>query len=161
MPLLQFLAYYQSIEFYFPIHSQAEAQRKVRNVLKDPNFHLDREADIRRIFASIKGTGGFGFGDERSQLKATLQECVNPGELRDFQTIDDNRRQFFSSKAKGLTSIGLPINNPTADLRNDVAERIYDLRCKIVILSQAVVMVKWSFCCHSRKKLSRYTSILN
>ena len=44
MPLLQFLAYYQSIEFYFPTYSQAEARRKVRNILKDPSFRANRDA---------------------------------------------------------------------------------------------------------------------
>ncbi len=132
MPLLQFLAFYQSIEFYFPIHSQAEAQRKVRNVLKDPTFRLDRDTDIRRILSSVKSIGTYGFGDERSQMKATLQECLDPDDLRAFLVSGEDRQKFFSSKTKGLTGVGLPINNPAADLRNDVAERIYDLRCKIV-----------------------------
>jgi hypothetical protein len=45
---------------------------------------------------------------------------------------DAERRSFLSSKAKGLTEKKLPIANPDADLRNDVADRIYDIRCKIV-----------------------------
>jgi hypothetical protein len=38
MPLLQFLAFYQVIEFYFPTYSQAEAHRKLKAILKDPPF---------------------------------------------------------------------------------------------------------------------------
>ena len=41
-------------------------------------------------------------------------------------------RNFFSSKTKGLTDIVIPIGNGTAGLRNEVADRIYDIRCKIV-----------------------------
>lgn len=132
MPLLQFLAFYQTIEFYFPTYSQAEARRKVRNILKDPSFRPDRDADLGRVLSTIKGSGGVGFGDERSQLRATLQECLDPTALREFLTADDQRKNFFSSKARSLTDIKIPINSLHADLRNDVAERIYDLRCKIV-----------------------------
>ena len=46
--------------------------------------------------------------------------------------MDKERTDFFSSRSRSLTDIRIPINNPHADLRNDVAERIYDLRCKIV-----------------------------
>lgn len=132
MPLLQFLAYYQSIEFYFPIYSQAEARRKLRNILKDPNFRKERETDIGRVLSAIKGASGLGFGDERSQLRASIQECLDPNELREFLSIDDERKDFFTSKGKSIAEQRIPINNPTADLRNDVADRIYDIRCKIV-----------------------------
>lgn len=131
MPLLQFLAYYQSIEYYFPVYSQAEAQRKIRNVLKDPSFRVERDADIGRILTTIKG-GNWGFGDERSQLRATIQECLDPDTLRMFFTSDKKRVEFFTSKNKGLTERKIPMNNPNADLRNDVADRIYEIRCKIV-----------------------------
>jgi hypothetical protein len=131
MPLLQFLAYYQSIEYYFPVYAQAEAQRKIRNILKDPSFRLEREADIGRILTTLRG-GSFGFGDERSQLRATIQECLDPDQLRSFLTLDEKRVEFFSSKSKGLTERRIPIQNPSADLRNDVADRIYEIRCKIV-----------------------------
>ena len=46
MPLLQFLAFYQCIEFYFPTYIQAEARRQVRNALKDRTFRVERDADI-------------------------------------------------------------------------------------------------------------------
>lgn len=131
MPLLQFLAYYQAIEFYFPTYYEAETYRKVRRILKDPAFRSDRDADIGRVLSSL--TVGRGTrGDERSMVRATLQECVSPNELRAFLLSDDSRKKFFSSKTEGLTHVKLPLRNPNADLRNDVADRIYDIRCKIV-----------------------------
>lgn len=131
MPLLQFLAFYQVIEYYFPAYSQAEARRRIRNVLKDPTFRPDRDTDIAKILTSAQTTGAV-FGDERSQLRATLQECVDPSRLREYLEQDERRREFFSSKKAGLTDHRVPIANASADLRNDVAERIYDIRCKIV-----------------------------
>jgi hypothetical protein len=131
MPLLQFLAYYQVMEFYFPTYFQAEARRKIRRILKSPMFRADRDADIGRVLSALSSKKG-SIGDERSMLRATLQECVDPDELRSFLSSDKRRHEFFSSKTESLTTHKLPLANPTADLRNDVADRMYDIRCKIV-----------------------------
>lgn len=131
MPLLQFLAYYQTIEYYFPTYSQAEARRKIRNILKSPAFRAERDTDVARILLAA-GSGGPAFGDERSQLRATVNECLEPGSLRDFFTESEERTKFFSAKTEGLTNAKIPVRSPDADLRNDVADRIYDIRCKIV-----------------------------
>jgi len=45
---------------------------------------------------------------------------------------DVERKEFLSAQTKSLTSMRIPINKPRADLRNEVADRIYDIRCKIV-----------------------------
>ncbi len=132
MPLLQFLAFYQVIEFYFPIYSQSEAQRKLKVILKDPTFRGDRDTDIARLLAAIQISRSGAFGDEKSQLRATLMECVDLNVLRNFLEGDAERKDFFLTKAKTLPYHRIPIANPSADLRNDVADRVYDIRCKIV-----------------------------
>jgi hypothetical protein len=132
MPLLQFLAFYQVIEFYFPAYSHAEAQRRLKAMLKDPLFRPDRDADIGKLLASIRVGRTGVYGDERSQMRATLTECVDPRSLREFLESDDNRKEFYVGKAKGSAYHKVPLANPAADLRGDVAERIYDIRCKIV-----------------------------
>jgi hypothetical protein len=132
MPLLQFLAYYQVIEFYYPTYSQAEARRRLRTILKDPTFRGDRDADIGKVLSVIQVTRTGAVGDERSQLKATLSECIDPDALKEFLTADPKRSEFLSSKAKGLTEHKLSLATPNVDLRNDVADRIYEIRCKIV-----------------------------
>lgn len=132
MPLLQFLAYYQVIEFYYPTYSQAEARRRLKSILKDPTFRGDRDADIGRVLSAIQITRSGAVGDERSQLKATLSECIDPDALREFLVSEPQRAEFLSSKTKGLTDHKLPLAATSVDLRNDVAERIYEIRCKIV-----------------------------
>lgn len=131
MPLLQFFAYYQVIEFYLPIYYQAEARRKIKRVIKSPLFRTDRDADVGKILAVLTSRG-HSVGDERSMMRATLQECLDTDDLREFLTADEERKVFFSSKSKGLTAHKLPLMNPSIDLRNDVADRIYNIRCKIV-----------------------------
>lgn len=132
MPLLQFLAFYQSIEYFFPLYSQEEAKRKIRNILKDESFRTEKDSDIVKILTAIKSNSSNTFGDERSQLRATLLECIDPAELRSFLIETEERKEFFSKATKGITKHKIPINNETLDLRNDIAERLYDIRCKIV-----------------------------
>lgn len=131
MPLLQYLAYYQSIEYYFPTYSEAEGRRRIRGIINNPTFRAEKDADIGRILSAIRA-GGAGYGDERSQLRATIQECVDPSLLNEFFREADERVDFFSKKANGLANKKIPIRNTDADLRNDVADRIYEIRCKIV-----------------------------
>lgn len=131
MPLLQFLAFYQVIEYYYPTYSQEEAKRRIRTILKDPTFRTDRDGDIGKVLTAVAGHGR-GFGDERSQLRATINACIDPNDLRYFLTEEEERSDFFSSKQKGLTDHKLAINNNDADLRAPVADLIYDIRCKIV-----------------------------
>ena len=132
MPLLQFLAYYQCLEFYFPIYSQLEAQRRVRGVLKNPMFSPHRDVDVNAVLLAAKSASGRGFGDERSQLRATIQECVTAEALKSFLVEDDERKEFFSAKKQELNTPRLNLGANDSDLRNDVADRIYDIRCKIV-----------------------------
>ncbi|HEY1170005.1 MAG TPA: hypothetical protein VGH19_01430 [Verrucomicrobiae bacterium] len=128
LPLVQFLAFYQVLEFYFPVCYQAESRRRIRSILKDPSFRTDRDTDIARISNILSS----GHTDERSMLKATLLECIDANDLRAFIESDETTQEFFKKKTKGLTDHKLPIENKTLDIRNDVAERIYDIRCRIV-----------------------------
>lgn len=131
MPLLQFLAFYQVIEYYYPTYSQEEARRRIRMILKDPTFRIDKDADIGKVLSTISGHGG-GLGNERSQLRATIDACIDANELREFLTGDDEREKFFKTKQRGLTDHTVPIANKDSDLRRPVADVIYDIRCKIV-----------------------------
>lgn len=132
MPLLQFLAYYQVVEFYFPVYSQSEAQRKLKAILKNPTFRGDRDADIARLLAAIHVSRSGAFGDERSQLRATMLECVDPGSIRDFIESDSALKEFYLNGSKTLPFHKISLANASLDLRNDIAERIYDIRCRIV-----------------------------
>lgn len=131
MPLLQFLAFYQVIEYYYPTYFQEDARKRIKSVLKDPAFRSDRDADIGRVLSIVSGSGR-GFGDEKSQLRATLNACLDPVSLREFFEEDVERVEFFSGKQKGLTDYKIPLASKDADLRNSVTDLIYDIRCKIV-----------------------------
>jgi hypothetical protein len=132
MPLLQYLAYYQVIEFYFPVHAQAEVRRRLRNVVKSPSFspHADRE--IGRLVDVLHATGGQNiWGDERSQLLTTIRASLAAGSIRDL--ISEERYDgHFEKKVKNLADTTLRVVASDDDLITRAAERIYEIRCKIV-----------------------------
>lgn len=130
MPLLQFLAYYQSIEFHYPVFYNADVGRKVKSILKHPSFRVDSEADIARIVSIIKSNGK-GFATEKEQLKATLKECIDNDDIENFIKADEERVKHFLNTSKGISKFSINIQN-RAELYNQVADRIYDIRCKIV-----------------------------
>lgn len=130
MPLLQFLAYYQSIEFHYPAFYNADVGRKVKSILKHPSFRVENESDIARIVAVIKSNGK-GFASEKEQLKATLKECIDNDDIANFLKADEERSKHFLNTSKGVSKFSINIQNPV-ELYNQVADRIYDIRCKIV-----------------------------
>ena len=131
MPLMQFLAFYQAIEYFFPIYSEYEAKRTIQGVLRSPSFRVDRDADIARLLQTVRSSGGRGYGDELSQLNATLRECISEADLRTYLSKNQKRRKFFSG-SKLLKVHRIPLDAPSADIVKDVAERVYVLRCRIV-----------------------------
>lgn len=135
MPLFQFLAYYQVLEFYFPVFSKTETHNTLRNLLKDPRFDPSRSTDIERLLrASQSGSGGRGFGNEVSQLEATIYHCVTADDLRNFLIAEDeDRYRFFTSdNAKKLTKARVSVREESADHRGSVAKRVYEIRNRIV-----------------------------
>ncbi|HHR6446494.1 hypothetical protein [Morganella psychrotolerans] len=134
MPLLKYLALYQVVEFYYPIYSEMAAQKKIRNVLKDPNFNANNDKDLAKVMNIIKFNSSSGaFGNELSQLKATIAECVDIESLRAWLTEEQERDEHFRSKnAKKLS--GYVINSKVEDdtLLEQVVQRFYNIRCRIV-----------------------------
>jgi hypothetical protein len=132
MPLLQYLAYYQIIEFYFPLYSQIKAKNTIQNILKSPGFNVHNDSEIIKLLNIARSGLGQGAGSERIQLDATLQECLNISLLKEFLNENQERKEFFKKKEKVLTLEGLATEQADDILRKSVANRIYDIRCRIV-----------------------------
>jgi hypothetical protein len=135
MPLFQFLAYYQVIEFYFPVYSEIKAKQQLRNLIIDPNFNPDRDIDIAKLLKVIKDSGcGKSSGTEVELLENTLESCMRGEELKEFITSNEVRKDFYLEKKNvKLSKIKLSLNSEKSDiLITEVAKRIYDIRCQIV-----------------------------
>ncbi|GAA2290696.1 hypothetical protein GCM10010149_42250 [Nonomuraea roseoviolacea subsp. roseoviolacea] len=131
MPLLQFLANYQVLEYYFPLYSQREVVERLRYELKDPTLDYEDDRRVLRILRLASGQGR-GYGSEREQLKATIRGCATEDDIRDFLSESPERVAHFGGKSKidGLARIDP--NNRQISLLDQAATRIYDLRCRIV-----------------------------
>lgn len=135
MPLLQYLAFYQVLEFFFPLYSFTEAQQRIKNLLKSPSFDTTKDTDIAQLINIIKiSAKGKSIGDEKNQIKATLQHIVDNNSLFGFLSENEERRDFFDQqkKAKGLSKQKISFSSVDNDIRIDVALRIYEIRCRIV-----------------------------
>jgi hypothetical protein len=135
-PSLQYLAFYQVIEFYFPIYFRKEATREIRRILKTPGFSPDNDTDIVKLLTVDESTGPVR--DERTQLKATLTECISIRALKKYLTSNQERQKWFTDekgkggKAKKLSEHMIPINDKATNITAKLTERIYEIRCKIV-----------------------------
>jgi len=134
MPLLQFLALYQILEFYFPIFSHKDAHHQIKNIIKDPRFNPNKDSDITKVLTTIsQNKSQIGFGSEIEQLKSTLLNCITTEELREQIENDQEMDDFYKDKkSKSLASKNLSIANKNADLVTECAERIYEIRCRVV-----------------------------
>ena len=133
IPLLQYLAFYQTIEFYFPVYSDIEASRVLKLMLKSPIFNPNSEIDISKVLSAVKSKIGKGFENERSQLKATLGECINVESLKTFIRENQMLSDYYKNNDyKKLSKSKINIENSDEDFMNAFSERIYDIRCKIV-----------------------------
>ena len=135
MPLLQFLAFYQVMEFYFPLYSFTEAKNRIKLFVKDPLFDFTKDTDIAHIINIIKTSAkGKSIGDEKSQIKATLQHIIDNETLTNFFTENIDRKDFFDQqkKSKSVSKQKINFNSIDNDIRIETALRIYEIRCKIV-----------------------------
>ena len=130
MPLLQYLAYYQILEYYFVKYSMLEARKEIRNCLKDPEFDVDDDNDVVKIVASVSGKLGPRVS-ERDLLCDTIRGCISKEELAE-ELAEKALKEYFKNEYKVVSQFKVSQENKDIDIREQLAERIYDIRCKIV-----------------------------
>ncbi|MFD5404395.1 hypothetical protein [Streptomyces griseorubiginosus] len=131
IPLLEYLAYYQVLEYFFPSFSHRDTLEKLRNELLDPRFRADDDDHLVRVLNLTSGTGK-GYGSEREQLRSTVGGCVTESHVRDFIENNDTLADHYAGKQKIKKVAVLDLNSGNSDLLTAVANRIYDIRCRIV-----------------------------
>lgn len=132
IPLLQFLAFYQVLEFFFPMHSQREALRALRRTVTDPRFDVNDDADLSRVLRLAAANSRTGFGSEKEQLKATIYGSVNETDMWSFLHADP---EFFGRLADKKTIKSIPVideGNRGVPVLDQVTARVYALRNRVV-----------------------------
>lgn len=131
IPLLEYLAYYQVLEYFFPSFSHRDTLEKLRNELLDPRFRADDDDHLVRVLNLTSGTGK-GYGSEREQLRSTVGGCVTEDHIRDFIENNDTLADHYSGKQQIKKVSVLDLNANNSDLLTAVSNRVYDIRCRIV-----------------------------
>lgn len=137
MPLIQFLAYYQVLEFYFQRYTQQETWNAMRKVLKHPRFDPRRDDDIGRLFRAANvnpnprdkkpGRG------QLARLTAVIRECVSTAELRSFIADKKARYEFYKcTQPEMLVRKDRLSGDSFSDPLSKAAKRISDIRNRIV-----------------------------
>ena len=132
MPLLQFLAYYQCIEYFFPLYWNAEMISRVRRTLNDPRSNSDNDKDVNRLIQMMSTRGKAG-APERDQLQATIAGCVDSDEIATFlQCCSEGMTKTLTTKGYISGVRPLALHDKENKLTHQVANRLYDLRCRVV-----------------------------
>jgi hypothetical protein len=131
MPLLRYLAFYQVLEFHFPQFFQRELLDRVQKELKDPRFQPGRDSDVSRLLA-LMNAGAGKRGSEVDQLTATIRACLTSEAILEYVNSDPRIRQAVTGKRllEGVSQLNL--EDKSHDLRDQVAKRVYAIRCRIV-----------------------------
>lgn len=129
-PHFQFLSFYQVLEYYFRTFAKRSSAERVKNILRDPTFRSDRHSDVTKLIEACEAGENLG---EREQLCLTLTSCVAEEDLREWLEGDLNRKEFLTTKkGKKVSECMIPLKETSGGLLRACAQRIYDIRCKIV-----------------------------
>lgn len=130
-PLLRYLAYYQAIEYFFPMFVHRGTIDRVRNELRSPVFNWSRDQDVERVIRLATGGMRSGKLSEEQQLLTTLKASLDEDIMREMlDSASDEARTFFGDK-NSLTGVP-PIKLQAGSLLEQLAARMYALRCRIV-----------------------------
>ena len=132
MPLLQFLAYYQVLEYFFPMYYRQHLLRRLKQELTHPRFKVTDDKDLARLLTMMTSSGRAGYGSEREQLKATIEGCVDESSVHDFLNEDPNRLRVLRDK-KAIKGVKHVVDDGLhGNLIDQVTDRIYGIRCRVV-----------------------------
>jgi hypothetical protein len=132
LPLVEFLAYYQCLEFFFPIYANKEAVTRLRSQIANPRFRLFEDDSLIRAIASITHLTSHR-STERELLRLVLRVACTEESIRTFIESNSALQDHFCAKNQSLSGVDrILLGNGAEDLRDQVARRIYQIRCRIV-----------------------------
>lgn len=130
LPLLEYLAFYQVLEFFFPSYARDEVIRRLRTRMRDPRFSVDNNSDMVRLL-SIASNHGRGFLREVEQLRATIRSITDADDVRELLAAVPPDAPIFDKKNKNSVP-AINLRSDDSDLLDQVVDRLYAIRCRIV-----------------------------
>jgi hypothetical protein len=126
-PPLAFLSYYQALEYFMPSAARQSAIDKVRVELRDPAFDRESNSSLMRLLSAAESLTKLPEGD---QLRILVRKYVRRDRLEQFFAIGWGEHFTSRGPIKGVENINL--KNTQKDLHDQVADRIYQIRNRIV-----------------------------
>lgn len=105
LPVVRFLAFYQVIEYFFPIYARMRIVDQLQAVLQSPGFDVNSPSDVGKLITAFPSGGRGGLGNELDQLQAALRKCLDVDAIRTL--LADARRDH--SVVSALTSNEQPL----------------------------------------------------
>jgi hypothetical protein len=130
-PLTEYLTYYQVIEHCMTALSRPHVIRRLRGRLADPAFDLDDDVALSELLIQ-PGRSGQSNMTEREQIRLAVRACITAESIEELLRSDESLGSFVSDPDTALASRPIEIRGNTANLPRQLADRIYDLRCRIV-----------------------------
>lgn len=129
-PVIRFWAYYQILEYYFGRYTKNKIFNDIQNLLKNPNFDVHDANDLRKLRQKLEDASAQMMPDERKQIIALVGELYSSDEIKEF--ISESKlvdTEYFKINAD-ITKKQIDFSR--SDIDEQVALRIYDIRCSIV-----------------------------
>jgi len=128
--LLQYLAYYQILEYFFVSASESVLEKRLADMMAIPGFSDSRPADIRKLIKSVRR-----FDKETKEdrmLRTVLERYFSPDEIIDF-IIDYEQQEgvHFSIETSAL-GFAHKLNLHLNEVMNSLSQRIYKTRNVLV-----------------------------
>ncbi len=132
MPLLEYLANYQVIEFYLPRYTnRSSIVTRVRSILADPAFDYNNDHTLGRFLETFAPIAKKGIS-EREQVAATITFCIDDATILAFLADKPELAKALADESRIRGVQVIDVANREIQLVRQVASRIYDLRCRIV-----------------------------
>jgi hypothetical protein len=111
--------------------SRPDTIQRLRARLEDPSFDIDDNVSLSQLLAPDSRSGRTTLS-ERDQVRLTMRTCVTNESIREFLQSNAATADFISAQSRPLGARPVTVKDSKVRLPDQVAERIYDLRCRIV-----------------------------
>jgi hypothetical protein len=130
-PVLEYLAYYQVIEYFLPKYAHAQQIRQLRKALTAPGFRPDDDTALTHLVEQLT-TSARTHRAERTQVCTAIAACLHDDDLRQFLTDYPAAARALADTSRITSVRAIRPQDHGTPLVTQVASRIYDLRCRIV-----------------------------
>ncbi|NHO84399.1 hypothetical protein [Micromonospora sp. CMU55-4] len=131
-PVSRYLTYYQSIEYFLPFSDERTSIARLRRDIFSPGFDLGNDTFLLKL---VRTVGKQTSKSERESFKDLIGLTLTQEKAEALVKIARSRRQDHFTKRGPIAHVGLINTSENAknkDTVSEIAERIYDLRCRIV-----------------------------